>query len=465
MHGKEGLGKTHLLLAIYNCYKKMDPKKNCLYIKAKDFNKESIKEKDKAIDTILIDDIDKLGGEETQKKLLNIIDNLEKNNKQIIITSEVEATRLTGFSNKLITKLLSFVNVNIDRNDNMDKREELKRFLIKVNNGNKYIPDKKIIEYYQRLSKAYIKNNKVKRFIYQYLEGDGNELISKFFNVYSSSRLCFEMYSWMANDPSIADIEFEYHLPSMRSSSNFKLRGSNMDVYYKKDDDIYFIESKFTEVVNNKLAIIPDAFYKERGEALSQKGIPLKSDLYYRFNNNITLVRLFPDFVKDVINYINIYADNKKDFFDVKQEIAHIFGICNFIYKNKEKIRSNIHFYNVIYNFDNEVSMLAVMFKKRVSEFMGKFLKELNLNITFEYDYRYMQALYENISDDRLAFGSDKKVKEILKDYFNEEFDYNKYIINKIKDNDNLTVSDLVKEYNIGYDLALDLIMKKELGE
>ena len=66
----------------------------------------------------------------------------------------------------------------------MKKRKELKEHLIKLNNGNKYLSDKEKVEYYERLSKAYIKENKVKRFIYQYLEGDGNELASKFFSVY-----------------------------------------------------------------------------------------------------------------------------------------------------------------------------------------------------------------------------------------------------------------------------------------
>ena len=122
----------------------------------------------------------------------------------------------------------------------MITRKELKESLIKQNNGNKYISDKEKVEYYQRLSKAYIKNNKIKRFIYQYLEGDGNELASKFFNVYSSSRICFEMYSWMANLDRILDIEFEYHLPSMNSSS-FELMGSNMDVYYELFNPLNFL--------------------------------------------------------------------------------------------------------------------------------------------------------------------------------------------------------------------------------
>ena len=292
-------------------------------------------------------------------------------------------------------------------------RKEIKEYLIKQNNGNKYISDKEKVEYYQRLSKAYIKNNKIKRFIYQYLEGDGNELASKFFNVYSSSRICFEMYSWMANLDCILDIEFEYHLPSMNSSS-FELMGSNMDVYYEAYNDITFIESKFTEAVNNKNAIIPDAYYKEKGIAKSQKGTYLKSDLYYRFNNNYVLAKLFPTFIEDIIKSINIYAEDKPDWFDVKQEVAHIFGICSYIFKCQKKLNNkNIHFYNVIYDFEKP-SLLAMEFKTKVNTFMKEYIKALKLNISFDYDFKFMRKIYEEIPNDTKAFGSDKLVKDIM---------------------------------------------------
>lgn len=301
----------------------------------------------------------------------------------------------------------------------MNKRDMLKKELIENNNNDKYISDKEKLEYYSRLFKAYVKKNKVKRFIYQYLEGDGNELLSKFFNVYSSSRICFELYSWLANDEDIDDIEFEYHLPSMRSSSNIKLRGSNMDVYYVIGNNIYFIESKFTEALNNKNNIIPDAYYKERGIAKSQKGIPLNSDLYYRFSDNGILVRLFPNFVEDVIGYIELYRDSTQDWFDVRQEIAHLFGICQYIYKNQKKVNNTrIHFYNVVYDFKDDISLLAVLFRNRVEKLMEEYIELLNLRISFEYDYKYMQDIYKNIPYDKLAFGSDMTVKEILSKYF-----------------------------------------------
>ena len=299
----------------------------------------------------------------------------------------------------------------------MITRKEIKEYLIKQNNGNKYISDKEKVEYYQRLSKAYIKNNMIKRFIYQYLEGDGNELSSKFFNVYSSSRICFEMYSWMANLDCIIDIEFEYHLPSMNSSS-FELMGSNMDVYYEAYNDITFIESKFTEAVNNKNVIIPDAYYKEKGIAKSQKGTYLKSDLYYRFNNNYVLTKLFPTFIEDIIKSINLYAEDKQDWFDVKQEVAHIFGICSYIFKKQKKLNNkNIHFYNVIYDFDKP-SLLAMVFKTIVNIFMKEYIKALKLNISFDYDFKYMRKIYEEIPDDAKAFASNKLVKDILSIYF-----------------------------------------------
>lgn len=298
----------------------------------------------------------------------------------------------------------------------MNERKKLKEYLIKLNNGNKYISDKEKVEYYERLSKPYIKENKVKRFIYQYLEGDGKELLSKFFNVYSSSRLCFELYSWMANEESITNIEFEYHLPSMKSSHN--LKGSNMDVYYKAYNDITFIEFKFTEAVNNKKEVIPDAYYKERGQAKSQKGIYLNSDLLTRFNNNEVLVRLFPLFVEDIIKDIDEYSTNTLDWFNVKQEIAHIFGICGYIYENINQINNkNIHFYNVVYYF-NEPSKLALIVKSKVNTFMNNYIKELKLNISFDYDFKCIQNIYEEIPDDTKAFGTDKLVKDILSIYY-----------------------------------------------
>ena len=300
----------------------------------------------------------------------------------------------------------------------MTKRDEMKEYLIESNNANKYLSDTDKVEYFYRLFKSYIKNNKVKRFLYQYLEGDGNELLDKFFNVYSSSRLCFELYSHLAFDNKVDDIEFEYHLPSFKSSSDIKLKGANMDVYYKIGKSIYFIESKFTETVYNHIKDIPDAYYKELGEAYSTKGYKLKSTILYRFNDNYELASIFPKFVYEIVSTMALLdLESTKDIFDVKQEIAHLFGICQYIYKNKKNLNNtNINFYNVVYDFEEGKSLLAAVFIDNAIEMVNKYIKLLDLNIKFDYQYKYMQKIYSNLNDE-IAFGTDKKVKDILEKY------------------------------------------------
>lgn len=58
---------------------------------------------------------------------------------------------------------------------------------------NVYISSEDIVQYLGRLCK----NRKQGKFISQYLEGDGNEISKKFWSVKSSSRLAFDLYSWI----------------------------------------------------------------------------------------------------------------------------------------------------------------------------------------------------------------------------------------------------------------------------
>ena len=90
------------------------------------------------------------------------------------------------------------------------KKYELIKFLKANNKVNKN-------EYLERLKTKYIKNGIEKTFEEQYLKAEGHELNSKFFSPISSSRLCFELFSWMAGDDDIIDIEFEYFLPGLKS--------------------------------------------------------------------------------------------------------------------------------------------------------------------------------------------------------------------------------------------------------
>ncbi len=61
-------------------------------------------------------------------------------------------------------------------------------------------------EYFKRLSTSYSKGGKQFHFIEQFYSGSGNELLEKFWSPRSSSRLCFDLYSWMGSDP---DFDFK----------------------------------------------------------------------------------------------------------------------------------------------------------------------------------------------------------------------------------------------------------------
>lgn len=289
-----------------------------------------------------------------------------------------------------------------------------------MNNCNDYMSNDDIVEFSNRLYKAYIKRNKEKRFIFQYLSGDGNEIVTKkFFNIHSSSRLCFELFSWMADDKSIIDLEFEYKLPSIFSSHQIKLKGANMDVFYETKDTIYFVESKFTELAYNYIDKIPDAFYKELGFAKSQSGYPLHSTLLYRFNNNYELADAFPRFVNKIIKYIETNnLDGYRSYFDIKQEISHLFGICQYIYKNKKKINGyKISFTNLVYDFGDGIPDIASYFIKEAKLMVNAYIKALNLNTSFSYKIEFMQDFVKKIPIEKNAFGTNIPVCNILLNY------------------------------------------------
>ena len=99
------------------------------------------------------------------------------------------------------------------------------------------------LEYLKKLITPYEKKGKRKLFILQFARGAGNELAEKFWSPISSSRLAFDLYSWLAEEKNVIDFEFEKQLPGLKSGG----MGPNMDVFIETQDELIFIESKFTE--------------------------------------------------------------------------------------------------------------------------------------------------------------------------------------------------------------------------
>ena len=285
-------------------------------------------------------------------------------------------------------------------------RNKLIRELKLNNNVNKN-------EYIRRLETKYYKKGIEKCFKDQYLKAEGNELESKFFSPISSSRLCFVLFSWMANDEKIIDIEFEYYLPGLKSIHGYAVPQPNMDVYYE-NEDINFVESKFTELSYNRKEDISKKYYDYYLDGNNNIGEYVLDICNIRFDGNLVFARRFIKLVSDILEFgedNNLL--NKKDWFDLKQEITHIFGIGQYIYKYRPN--KNIIFTNLVYKFDDGISKLAVKYRELAERIMNEYINELGLSIKFKYRFEYMQDYIRNINIDKNAFGCNETIKDNIK--------------------------------------------------
>ena len=129
IHGKSGLGKTHLMHAIGN-YIKNNSNKKVLYVTSEEFisdfisinnkNKnnfsiiEKFKDKYRNIDVLLIDDIQFLGGaDKSQQEFFHTFNDLYASNKQIIISSDRSPDDLKLLENRLKTRFRWGLTVDI----------------------------------------------------------------------------------------------------------------------------------------------------------------------------------------------------------------------------------------------------------------------------------------------------------------------------------------------------------------
>lgn len=127
--GGVGLGKTHLMQAIGNAISENNMDLKILYVQANEFlddytkssrekDFKSWEEKYENIDVFLIDDIQMLTGKDgSQQQFFKLFNDLDNNNKQIIITSDRPAAKLNGFMDRLTSRFQTGVTVNIDHPD------------------------------------------------------------------------------------------------------------------------------------------------------------------------------------------------------------------------------------------------------------------------------------------------------------------------------------------------------------
>jgi len=113
VYGGVGLGKTHLLQAIGNEVVKNLPKKKVRYIPSEKFTAgvvsairnhsiENFKTKHRAIDILILDDVQFLAGKEkTQEEFFHIFNSLYEGNKQIVLSSDRPPKAIPALAERL----------------------------------------------------------------------------------------------------------------------------------------------------------------------------------------------------------------------------------------------------------------------------------------------------------------------------------------------------------------------------
>lgn len=234
------------------------------------------------------------------------------------------------------------------------------------------------------------RNKMDEKFIRMFLNGDGNELISKAASVKSSSMLGYNFFHWISkekpliiDDIEYTDVEFEVKIPVINARGGV----ANMDiVLYNIHGDYLFIESKFLE-------------YKSTG--------PFKISDQYKNPKKYYNGELGNKWVR----FINEYDTSaKKEYWPgIKQEICHLIGLSNWIYGEQEikindtpiKREGDIRFINLIFHPDpnrfNKESAAFDSYKKRYESFHEYVEKVGLIPSTLKMEFKTYSELWRDI--------------------------------------------------------------------
>ena len=126
LYGGVGLGKTHLIHSIGNRLLDHNPEMKIIYVSSETFTNEFIKaireqttqafkNKYRAVDVLLIDDIQFLASKDgTQEEMFHTFNDLYSANKQIVLTSDLPPKELTELESRLTSRFAAGLIVDIN---------------------------------------------------------------------------------------------------------------------------------------------------------------------------------------------------------------------------------------------------------------------------------------------------------------------------------------------------------------
>lgn len=141
LHGGSGVGKTHLSKAIAEQLRIRHGLRRVLVMTAEQFTIDysesargggfaSFRKKYRDVDGFVLDDLAFcLGKQQTLSELRNTIDNLIRNNKQVVLVSDRPLNELTGLGSDLHARISGGMTCNLDPLDGETRRELLERLL------------------------------------------------------------------------------------------------------------------------------------------------------------------------------------------------------------------------------------------------------------------------------------------------------------------------------------------------
>ncbi len=139
IYGDSGLGKTHLLKAIYHEIITNNPELSIIYTTGENFTNELIKaigdkntaefhQKYRQLDYLLVDDIQFIAGKDsTQEEFFHTFNELYNLGKQIVLTSDIPPSKMKKFEDRIKSRFVLGVQVDVQPPDFETRMAIIKR--------------------------------------------------------------------------------------------------------------------------------------------------------------------------------------------------------------------------------------------------------------------------------------------------------------------------------------------------